>query len=158
MSIEQKVDEITKKIQEIELQVTQIKNRTAPDAYLQDYSINCLYRIISELEKAIEFLDKDENLVDHLKVKRYLEEFSSRLAPLTLMFELYFVFRIAHLFWSMGSNPTDLIILDRTLHGFYHPEELFEGIDEKDYKTLRGRLSGLKSRFEEISSVWTGTV
>jgi hypothetical protein len=35
MSIEQKVDEITKKIQEIESRVEQIKNMTAPDNYLR---------------------------------------------------------------------------------------------------------------------------
>jgi hypothetical protein len=123
--------------------------------YLRDYSIKGLDRINSELQKAIEFLDKDQNLVDHLKVKTYLEEFSSIIAPLTLVFELYYAFRIAHLFWSMNGDPSELIAVDRFLQGFYIPKDSFEKfIDEKDYNSLRTELSGIKTKFDAVHSVW----
>jgi hypothetical protein len=155
MSIEQKVDEITRKIQGIESQVEQIKNMTAPDNYLRDYSIRGLDTINSELQKAIEFLDKDQNLVDHLKVKIYVKEFSSKLAPLTLMFELYYAFRIAHLFRAINGDPGELLAIDRFLRGFYVPKDSFEKfMDEKDYSSLRTELSDIKTKFDAVHSVW----
>jgi len=169
MSVEKKIDEIIKKIQEVESQLKEIKNNitkindklssienlTSPDSYLKDYSIKRLGGINSELQNAIEFLGRDENLVDQVKVKRYFEEFSSRLASLTLMFELYYAFRIAHLFGYTDADASDLIVVDRFLEGFYIPKDSFEKfIDEKDYISVRTELSRIKDKFNKVSDVW----
>jgi len=120
---------------------------TAPDNYLKDYSIKGLDRINSELQKAIEFLDKNENLIDQVKVKAYFNQFSSKLAHLTLIFEIYYALRITYLMaLHRDINYLDLIGLDRSMEGFYISQDFFEElIDKKEYNSLKSQLSTIKN-------------
>jgi hypothetical protein len=171
MSEEQKIDDIIKRLDDFRLQIQEIKsdyakmsqtlerikNLPGPDAYIMDYSSMRLNGINSELQNTIDYLNKNENLEDEVKVKKYLNEFSSRLAHLTLMFELYYLFRIAHVL-ALPSDvyPSNLVGLDWPFQGFYIAEDSFEKlVEEKDYASLRTELSRIKDRFDEVSNRWT---
>jgi len=170
MSVEEKIDEITKRVGDLQSQIQgikldcakmnenleRVKNLPGPDGYITDYSSMRLNGINSELNNAIEYLNKNENLVDDIKLKKYLNEFLSRLAHLTLMFELYYLFRIAHvLALPRDVYPNILVGLDWPFQGFYIAENSFEKlIEEKNYTSLRTQLSGIKDRFTEVSNKW----
>jgi hypothetical protein len=162
-------EELSKKIEQVQSQLEEIRNNisrindkmlsiediSAPDSYIRDYSTKRLDGIKSQLQNAIEFLDKDENLVEQVKIKRYFEKFFSKLYPLILMFELYYAFRIAHIIASPRGDAIDLIAVDRTLGGFYIPRDSFEEfIDAKDYISVRTELSRIKGTFDAVSSAW----
>ena len=85
---------------------------------LTDYSRNRIIRIESEVQQAIEFLDKDESINDQVKVERYFNQFSSKLAHLTVIFEIYYVLRITYLMALSNEKYMDLIGLDRSMEGF----------------------------------------
>lgn len=170
MSVEQKINDIIKKTQELELQLVEIKNNISEisnrvsnientsggDSYLADYSVKRIEAIGFELQKAIEYLNDDENLNDQLKVKRYFNQFSSKLAHLTLIFEIYYALRITYLMsLHRNTNYLDLIGLDRDMEGFYIPEDSFgESIDKKEYDLLKSRLLGIKNAYDEIRNRW----
>lgn len=169
MTIEQKINDIIKKNQEVESQLEEIKkniseisnkvshigNTSGGESYLTDYSRNRIIAIESEVQQAIEFLDKDENLNDQVKVERYFNQFSSKLAHLTVIFEIYYVLRITYLMALSNYKYMDLIGLDRGMDGFYIPENSFEElINKKEYDSLKLQLSGIKDRYDEIMNLW----
>lgn len=169
MTIEQKINDIIKKNQEVESQLEEIKkniseisnkvshigNISGGESYLTDYSRNRIIRIESEVQQAIEFLDKDENLNDQVRVERYFNQFSSKLAHLTVIFEIYYVLRITYLMALSNEKYMDLTGLDRSMEGFYIPENSFEElINKKEYDSLKSQLSGIKDRYDEIMNRW----
>ncbi|MGH9981560.1 MAG: hypothetical protein ACRD6U_08400 [Nitrososphaeraceae archaeon] len=49
----------------------------------------------------------------------------------------------------------ELIALDRTMAGFYIPEDAFEAlIDKKEYTNLRSQLFKIKETYHDVSKRW----
>jgi hypothetical protein len=159
-------EQLSKKLQEVESQLEEIRNDIAKinskslgphEGYIKDYSLNHINRMKFEVQNTVEFLSNDENLVEDVKVKRFLEDFFSTLSALTLAFELYYVLRVASRLAYTDAN--DLIALDRTMSGFYRSKDdcqkdFEKYIDEKDYISLRSKLSEMKDSYESLWNIW----
>jgi hypothetical protein len=169
MSAQHQINNIMKKLQEVEYaiedikmnvrkiskQVSDIENTSGGDGYLADYSAKRVTAIIDEINKAIEFLDKDDNLTNPVEVQTYFSKLSSRLSKLTLIFEIYYALRITNLMALRNDKYMELIALDRTMAGFYFPEDAFEElIDKKEYVNLRIQLSKIKETYHDVSKRW----